>query len=245
MINRSISFDGNLNLQLMETIEKNQKISKNKIRAYRKGWEQMEKHFLPLLLVIIILFVANLPTSVFSIKEHFPFFINAFIGLFGFAYGTFVLAPMNYGADLLFIKASRDEKFIPEEIFIGFRSKYLNIILTHLLVLAIVVAGLISCLIPGIIFACRLTFVSYLVMDKNLDPVKAVEQSWQMTKGYGWRIFFMYLLVIPILILGLLLLVVGITISFMWINSAFASLYVMVDAEKNSSAINKETEFIE
>jgi hypothetical protein len=31
--------------------------------------------------------------------------------------------------------------------------------------------------IPGIYVACRLVFVSYLVMDEGLDPITAVEAS--------------------------------------------------------------------
>ena len=31
-------------------------------------------------------------------------------------------------------------------------------------------------------------------MDKGLDPVAAIEKSWYMTRGHGWRIFGMYLL---------------------------------------------------
>jgi uncharacterized membrane protein len=220
----------------METTELNQGFKKIKKRPYKVGWRQMKKYFLPLLLIVIILCVANMPSGIFSIKGHSPLFLNVFAGLFGFAYSIFVLAPIEFGANLIFVKACRNEKWETEEIFQGFKASYLNIILASLLVLAIVVAGFISLIIPGIIFACRLAFVSYLVMDKNLDPVRAVEKSWQMTKGHGWRIFFMGLLVIPILILGLILFIVGFTVSVMWIKTAFASYYVMLDAEKNGEA---------
>ena len=92
-------------------------------------------------------------------------------------------------------------------------------------------------IIPGIIFACKLAFVPYLVMDKNLDPVEAVKESWRMTKGYGWTIFAMGFVSIFIVLGGLLLLLLGIIPAAMWISSAFASLYHAVDMEKNKPAV--------
>jgi uncharacterized membrane protein len=212
---------------------------KSKKRPYRHGWQLMKKHFLPLLLVVIILFVAGMPSGIFSYKVGYPILLGIFLGLFGFAYGMFVVAPLEYAANMIFVKAARDEKSDIEEIFLGYKTRYLNIILANLLVTAIVIAGFISLIIPGIIFSCRLAFVSYLVMDKNLDPIKAVEKSWQMTKGYGWKIFFMALYGILIFILGLMLIIVGVTVSVMWTKTAFASLYVMVDNEKNELIENQ------
>ena len=47
------------------------------------------------------------------------------------------------------------------------------------LVVALVAVGFIMLIIPGIIVLCRLIFVSYLVMDKNMEAMKAVEKSWR------------------------------------------------------------------
>jgi hypothetical protein len=46
-----------------------------------------------------------------------------------------------------------------------------------------------------------------------------------MTRGYGWQIFLMGLLAIPIVILGLICLFVGVFVSVMWISTAFATMY--------------------
>jgi hypothetical protein len=73
--------------------------------------------------------------------------------------------------------------------------------------------------------------VPYLVMDKGLDPVAAIEKSWFMTRGHGWRIFGMYLLTIVLFFCGLLLLAVGALFALMWSSTAFASLYHAVDLE--------------
>ena len=45
-------------------------------------------------------------------------------------------------------------------------------------------------------------------MDKDLDPITAVEESWRMTRGYGWTIFWMAFLSFFIFIAGLCVLFV-------------------------------------
>jgi uncharacterized membrane protein len=114
----------------------------------------------------------------------------------------------------------------------GFRENYLNIVLASLLTVALVMLGFIALFIPGIIIACRLAFVGYLVMDKKLDPIMAVEESWRMTKGYGWTIFSMGIVSFFIAIAGLCLLFVGILPACIWISSSFASLYDSVLQER-------------
>ena len=118
-----------------------------------------------------------------------------------------------------------------KEMFDGFRHNYMNIILANLLTFAIIGIGIVFLIIPGIIIACRLAFVPYLVMDKNLDPVAAVEKSWEMTKGHGWKIFGMGLLAIPVFIIGLVCFIVGAVVSVMWIYTAFTALYHAIDLE--------------
>jgi hypothetical protein len=71
-------------------------------------------------------------------------------------------------------------------------------------------------------------------MDKGLDPVAAIEKSWNMTRGHGWRIFAMFLVAIPLLILGFLLLIVGSFFSALLVSCAFASLYHAVDLQEQT-----------
>ncbi len=123
-------------------------------------------------------------------------------------YALLVVPIVNYGADWMYLRFMRDEQPNVGDIFAGFKKGYLNIVLASLLVVAICGIGFLLVIVPGIIFACRLAFVPYLVMDKGLDPVGAIEKSWFMTRGHGWRIFFMYLLSIVMVFCGLILLIV-------------------------------------
>jgi uncharacterized membrane protein len=101
-------------------------------------------------------------------------------------------------------------------------------------VFAICGIGFVLFIIPGVIFACRLAFVPYLVMDKGLDPVAAIEKSWFMTRGHGWRIFGMYLLAFVLVVLGFVALLIGALFAIMWVGCAFASLYHAIDAAEQA-----------
>lgn len=145
--------------------------------------------------------------------------------LVALAIGFLVRPVISYGANMMFIQAVRDQEPDIKWLIRGFQTNYFNIVLANLLTFAIVVMGFIVLIIPGIILACRLAFVSYLVMDKGLDPIKAIEGSWRMTSGYGWTIFGLGFISIFIFILGLICLIVGVFPALIWISASFASLY--------------------
>jgi len=211
------------------------------------GWYVMKKYFLWLLLVVIICSIFDSPAKFgYNFNSSDKFASNPFQSFPGFlglaALGIlvailvffFVKPVISYGAKLIYLKCTRDIDPDLKYLFLGFQRNYLNIVLAHLLVAVIVGFGFVFLVIPGIIFACRLAFVPYLVMDKGFDPVKAVEESWRLTKGYGWTIFGLGLLCIPIMIAGLICLIVGIFPAIILINASFASLYQAVEHAKRS-----------
>jgi len=203
--------------------------------SFSFAWRKIfEKAFLPLLLAVIIVGLLNGPGAGLNWKmdsNHgfgFPMLVFFPVILFGLAY-TFLFIPIiKYGEQYMFLSALRDKEAEIKTLFEGFKSQYLNIVLANLIVFALVMLGLVMLIIPGIIIACRLAFVSYLVMDKNMEAMKAVEKSWQMTKGHGWTIFGMAIISFFICIGGLIVFFVGIIISIMWVHAAFATLYQSV-----------------
>lgn len=206
--------------------------------SYGASWELMSKNFLELLLAIVIYIAATIPAAIGRGGAE-AVGLGAggvLLGLFSIVYGLFVVAPLSYGLAYLFLKSVRGEKFDISDMFDCFKTDYLNIVLANLLTGAIIIAGFIVFIIPGIIFACKLAFVPYLVMDKKLEVIEAVKTSWSMTRGHTWTIFFMGLLTIPIVILGLLCLLIGVIPASIWIEGAFAVLYHTVDKELNNHA---------
>jgi uncharacterized membrane protein len=157
--------------------------------------------------------------------------VNVIIQMFALGFGLLILGPVRYGANYAMLKAVRGEK--PEfiDIFV-FQKNYLNIVLAHLLTNAIIAVGLVFLVVPGIIFACKLAFVPYLVTDRKMEATEAIRESWRMTTGYSGKIFLMGLLTIPIAIAGMLLLGIGLILAIMWISLAFAAIFAAVTAKE-------------
>lgn len=224
--------------------------------SFGTGWRVMGDNFIRLLLVILIVAVITGPSQILNFKfdandfrngsffwaDHFDHAFSlaslgifaAFFGLLALLYNFLVVPVFKYGSDMIFVQAVRKIKPDFEMLLKGFWTNYLHIILANLLVIALVVLGLFALLIPGIIIGCRLAFVSFIVMDKKLDPIEAVELSWKLTRGHGWTIFFMGFVSFFIIIFGLILMIVGILPSIMWVSSSFAALYQSVLEEKET-----------
>jgi len=224
--------------------------------SYGTGWNVMLDNFLRLLLVVFVLGVLTGPMSGINFKvDNFDFMdhpwkwdgnwgqifgiasIGAFAifaGLIALAYTFLALPVVRYGGRMIFLQAVRREKPDFEWLIRGFWTNYLNIVLANLLVSALIAIGMFALIVPGIIIACRLAFTSFLIMDKKLDPIEAVETSWKLTKGHGWTIFLMGFVAFFIWIFGLILFFIGVFPAIMWIKSSFASLYESVVRESDT-----------
>ena len=200
-------------------------------KSYSIGWKVIWIYFVELLVVSIIYAVLSGPFGSFQWRmDHFDFaWYIVPLAMFGIAYGVFVAGPIGYGVNWVFLKAVRGERVEVRDVFVVFQRNYWNAVIANIVVGVIVGLGIVMLIVPGIIFACRLAFVPYLVVDKEMDVMDALRVSWDMTRGYGWQIFFMGFLAIWIVIGGLICLFVGVFISLMWISAAFAAMYHAVE----------------
>jgi len=203
--------------------------------TFGHAWEIMKKRFPELLLVMLIQMVLSAPTG----AKHLLFAwsdANVYtIGMFQFIYSLLVVMPVSYGCSWVYLKAIRGDSFRFQDVFFAYQS-FGNILVANLLVFLIVVAGFIMLIVPGIIFACKLAFVPYLVMDEKMEAVDAVRKSWNMTRGFSWTIFLMGFLSIFVAIGGLICFIVGIFPAAIWISLAFACIYWVISAKTKVSA---------
>ena len=224
----------------METMDSNSAFISN-TRAgdnYSKGWNLAFAAFVELIVVTLVYAVIQIPTGVFQMKtDHFEW-VMVPIAMFGIAYAVFIAGPIGMSADWVFLKAVRREKIEIKDMFSVFERNYWNAVIAGLVKGIIIFIGFCMLIIPGIIFACRLAFVNYLIVDEKMEALEALKASWAMTKGHGWTIFGMALLAFLIIIAGLLVLFVGVFISAMWITASFAILYHSVYVKKGIPPTN-------
>lgn len=198
-------------------------------RALAYGWRRMKANALLFLLAALIAIVIDIPMQG-NTMEFGGEGTDALYALLFFAYALLFHPVVDYGISFIYLKGVRGDQVQIQSVFDGFKN-YVNIILASLLVFGLVIIGLIVFIVPGIYVACRLAFVSYLVMDEGLDPVAAVEASWRLTKGHAFKIFLLGLTCIFLFFGGLILLLVGVLPAIMWACSSFAALYLSISQD--------------
>jgi len=205
------------------------------ISSYRNGWHQLWKYILELFVIGLIFFFIALPSWAMSSTAEKMECAGVLLGFMSLIYGLLLLNPLEYGLDFAHLKAARGDKLEIKDLFAVFQN-YWHAVLANLLVGIIILIGIFLFIVPGIIFACKLAFVPFLVVDRKMETIEAVKKSWEMTRGHAWTVFLMGLLAIPIVLLGFICLVVGIIPAVMWIQTAFASLYHAVSLEEQAPA---------
>jgi uncharacterized membrane protein len=203
--------------------------------AFGVSWNIMWKSFVGLLAVIIIYGIISGPTAMFQARGNefndFEWFMVPFL-LFAVGFGIFIGGPIGYSTNWVFLKAVRGEHFEIRDMFAVFQRNYWNAVAANVVVGLIIGIGIIMLIVPGIIFACRLAFVPYLVIDREMELTEALNKSWEMTKGYGGQIFLMGIISFFVYIGGLLALFFGVIISAIWVKTAYATMYqAVVDSE--------------
>ena len=205
------------------------------VSSYKNGWRQLWKYFLELFLIGIIFAIITSPEMVSRTTDAGDVLLGTgLLGIVLFAYGLLIAGPVEYGTASAYLKAARGDKLEIKDMFAAFRN-YWNVVLANLLVYIIVSVGFVLLIVPGIIFACKLAFVHYLVVDRKMEVIAAVKESWRLTNGHAWQVFLIGLLAIPTSIAGLLCFGVGIFIAMMWVSLAFASLYHAVSLSAEAS----------
>lgn len=121
----------------------------------------------------------------------------------------------------------------PELKDIYYTQKVFNFILASIIKTVIIAVGIILLIVPGIIFAIKLQFAEYLIVDKKLDAIDSLKGSWEMTKGVKVNLFIFSILLGLINVLGLLCLVVGLFVTIPLTMIATAYVYRKLLSQTN------------
>ena len=145
--------------------------------CYRNGWRQMWKYILELLLISVVAVLIHLPGgAIEGLAEIRDIFAQEFFSVLSVAYLLLIIWPIEYGVDFVYLKAARGDKIEFRDMFTAFQN-YLNAVLAHILAVSIIMIGLVFLIVPGIVFACRLAFTPYLVIDRKMGAIEAVKRG--------------------------------------------------------------------
>lgn len=181
----------------------------SKKEAIRFGWEVMKSHFWFFVAILFVSgFIQVFPKIVSSLagKEP-PISLSLVLIVISFAVAIVKLI-MDLGFIKITLKLHDNRSAEIKDIFgsAGLFWKYLGgVILYNLIVLG----GVILLIIPGIIFATRFQFYSYLIVDQGLGPIDALKRSWTITKGQVINLLLLGSLIILLNLVGVLVLLVG------------------------------------
>ncbi len=103
-----------------------------------------------------------------------------------------------------------------------------------LLVALSIFGGFILLIVPGIVFAVRLSFVKLIAVDKKLSPMAALKESKRITKGYRWKVLGFLTVCALINLLGFICLIVGTLYTGPLTNIARAVLYKKLVAKADA-----------
>lgn len=154
--------------------------------------------------------------------------VSSVIGMIGMGIGNVALGgALAFGFNRTMVQIYRGQTPAIETYFDGFRI-YLPTLIAFLLTAAIVLAGFVLLVIPGVIAAIGLSQVFYVLQDQpELGAEAAVRESWRLTwtNGNMWKVFGMMLLSVLVGLGGLLAFGVGLFFAIPLISVMTAGLY--------------------
>lgn len=147
--------------------------------------------------------------------------------------------PLAIGMTIFSLNIYRDNNPEIDNLFIPFKTNWVNSILAYFMMGALVVVGFILLIIPGIIASLMFSQIFFIMGEnKEMGAYDALVKSMNMMKGYKWKFFKINLRLFGLAILCIFTLFIG----FIWLipyqNIVFATFYY--DIKDSPSFKNQE-----
>ncbi len=147
--------------------------------------------------------------------------------------------PLAIGMTIFFLNISRDNNPEIDNLFIPFKTSWVNSILAYLMMGILICVGFILLIIPGIIATLMFSQVFFIMgEDKEIGAYDALVKSMNLMKGYKWKFFRIILRLMGLAILCIFTLGIGFIWLAPYINVVYAKFYD--DIKANPSFKNKE-----
>jgi uncharacterized membrane protein len=191
--------------------------------SLQSAWEKFKTHVEVSVLTTLLTIILG---SLGGKDEKF----NIILLLFGLIM-IIVMLIIRIGYTKIFLRMHDGEnpKFV--DIFKEYKTfwRYLGVCILETLA---VFGGLILLIIPGIFWAIRFSFASFIVVDTKMSPVKAMRESWAITKGKFWKLFGFYFVMGLLNFAGILLFGVGLLLTIPLTTLALIYIYRKLSAAK-------------
>ncbi len=182
-------------------------------QVLRFGWEKLKAHWKLLALYMLMLILFNAITGYVAsglenVSSALALVFNILITIVGLFVG---IAQIKLVLRIVDGKATPDLK---QElaVFKGFLMTSVQQIVPYLLgsiaYALLVIAGMILLIVPGIVFAIKYQYVTYLVVDRGMGVKEAFRVSGEMTQGKKMWLFGFGFVSALLVLLGFVLLII-------------------------------------
>lgn len=114
---------------------------------------------------------------------------------------------------------------------------FLNMLGASIIQSVVIMFGFILLIVPGVVAALILLFVQFSVVDKKMNPIEAVKNSYYLTKGHLFELFLLALTLIILNFVGLIALVVGLFVTVPVTVIATARVYRILSVRQEPAVV--------
>ena len=176
--------------------------------ALRFGWRTTFRHFWLFVGVLLISGAVQLvPQVVSSLARERALLTFAIMVVFAVLSMIVQMGIVN-----MTIRFARDTEAHFADLFAVSHLfwKFLGASILYMLIIA---GGMLLLIVPGIIWAIKYQFFSYVIIDEGVGPLTALRRSGEITQGVKWNLLFFGILLGFINILGVLALFIGLFVT--------------------------------
>lgn len=182
------------------------------LQLMRDSRRDLAPHWgLGVLVAFVYVLIIGVPSSIFPDGEGIVSLVLAGPLAVGVAYFSFAVI--------------RGETFHFFQLFEGF-NVFGKSFLANLCYSLLVIVGFVLLIIPGIIFGLALSMTFFVMADRpELSFSECLNESWNLTSGYRFKLLGLNLRFIPWYLLGILCLGVGVLLVIPWYYISLARFY--------------------
>ncbi len=166
------------------------------------GWNAFKQR--PWFFVGTVLIYAIIQFAVGMIQETMP-------GILSFVISIIVSTFLYTGLVGVYLKA-HDNVSAPTLKDLWNPKPFLNYLILSVLLMVIILIGLVLLIIPGIIAALMFSFSGFLVVDKGMNPIAALKESYRLVKGHLGKLALLGLAIFGLAVLGIIPLLLGLLV---------------------------------